>query len=184
MKKRILYIEDIHTRLYNNFDDLEEKRRMKICNSMPSFKPLLNKSFKKATFQKKKIYNRNPSTFNKKLNYLLKSQLKNSRSINSHKPTKFTSRSFMNDSSLKTSKANYIINNIILKNIQNSRNKKSRYDEGYFKQPNTISNFKENKTLSKKSQSISNKSKFNKKEDIKQSNNIINIQNYKVNNRN
>ena len=55
MKKRILYIEDIHTRLYNNFDDLEEKRRMKICNSMPSFKPLLNKSFKKATFQKKKF---------------------------------------------------------------------------------------------------------------------------------
>ena len=71
MKEKISYINDIHIRLYNDFNDLQERKKLNICNSMPSFKPILNKSFKKNKFNNKKKIIKNNSTFYKKLDLLI-----------------------------------------------------------------------------------------------------------------
>ena len=43
-RKKELFIDDIHTRLFNDFNNLQERRMLRMSNSMPSFKPLLNKN--------------------------------------------------------------------------------------------------------------------------------------------
>lgn len=164
LKEKKSYINDIYIRLYNDFDDLQEKKKLNLCNSMPSFKPLLNKSFKKNKFNNKKKNINNSNTFYQKLDLLIKNKL-NSKNIISHNPTKYTSISNKNNSGFKTSKTNFIFN------INKLKNKKSRYDENYYDEPIFISN---NNEIINKSQNLSNKSRLKNKNNIKQKNNIGN----------
>ena len=177
-KEKKSYINDIHIRLYNDFNDLQERKKLNICNSMPSFKPILNKSFNKNKFNNKKKIIKNDSTFYKKLDLLIKNKLNNSKKIISHNPTKYTSRSYKNNSGFKTTKTNFIFN------INKSKNKKSRYDENYYDEPIFISHNNENIN---KTQNLSTKSRLNNKNNKnrkKQKNNIgNNIKNF-VNNKN
>ena len=43
--------DNIYDKLYNDFNYMQERKKLKICNSMPSFKPLLNKGIKKSMFK-------------------------------------------------------------------------------------------------------------------------------------
>ena len=145
---------------------------------MPSFKPILNKSFNKNKFNNKKKIIKNNSTFYKKLDLLIKNKLNNSKKIISHNPTKYTSRSYKNNSGFKTTQINFIFN------VNKSKNKKSRYDENYCDEPIFISHNNENIN---KTPNLSTKSRLNNKNNKnhkKQKNNIgNNIKNF-VNNKN
>ena len=168
MRKKTIYIDDIHTRLYNDFDDLQERRKMKICNSMPSFKPLLNKDFNKNKFKVNKKYINNSKTNrtirnNKKLELYMNDKLNRSKSIITHNPTKFTSKSFINNSRLKTTNTRFVCNSKLLKSNPYLNNKKSRYDENYFEEPIFISNNYSRYNKMNKSNILSNQLKFKKK---------------------
>ena len=155
---------------------------MRMCNSMPSFKPLLNKSFKKSIFQTKKTPNKTMNNFDKKIDSYINNKLNNSKKININKynQIKNTNKSFIkttNNSGLKSSLSNFVFNSNILKKNYFLNNRKSRYDDNYFDDPTLSSNnFKGNK-----SQNISNKCKFYNKNNKKQKNNsYMNIQDCNV----
>ena len=173
---------DVYTRLFNDFDNLQERKKMRMCNSMPSFKPLLNKSFKKSIFQTKKTPNKTMNNFDKKIDSYINNKLNNTKKININKynQIKNTNKSFIkttNNSGLKSSLSNFVFNSNILKKNYFLNNRKSRYDDNYFDDPTLCSNnFKGNK-----SQNISNKCKFYNKNNKKQKNNsYMNIQDCNV----
>ena len=173
-RKKELFIDDIYTRLYNDFNDLQERRMLRMSNSMPSFKPLLNKTLNKNVFHPKKKYN-HVSSFDKQLTQLIDNKLKSLK--NSKSQTKFTSQSFPNNTEFKNTNSKIIFNSKILKNSYNN-NRRSRYDENYSDSPIFISyNFFGN-TTNNKSQNLSNI------ESVKNLNNKYhnyrNIQNYKL----
>ena len=187
---------DVYTRLFNDFDNLQERKKMRMCNSMPSFKPLLNKSFKKSIrpklFQTKKTPNKTMNNFDKKLDSYINNKLNNSKNININKynQIKYINKSFIktcNNSRLKSSLSNFVFNSNILKKNYFLNNRKSRYDDNYFDNPTLCSNnLKVNK-----SQNPSDKCKFYNKNNKKQKNNsYMNIQdnnvkqNFVVNNNN
>ena len=174
-RKKTIYVDDIYTRLYNDFSDLQERKKLRMCNSMPSFKPLLNKNFKKNIFNMKKTYNNSTNKTNKQIELYIKQKFK-SKKIISHNPTKFTSKSFSNNSGFKTTNTNFVFNSKLLKNNYSYlKNKKSRYDENYFEEPIYISNNYENKN--NKSNNLTNKT-------ISHNRNNINLKNYINNNKN
>lgn len=67
MGKRKIYGDDIYDKLYNDFNNMEERKKLKICNSMPSFKPILNKGIKKSVFKSNKIIENNKVNLNKSI---------------------------------------------------------------------------------------------------------------------
>ena len=174
-RKKELFIDDIHTRLYNDFNNMEERRMLRMSNSMPSFKPLLNKNLNKNIFHPKKKYN-HVSSFDKQLEQLIDKKLKSLKNSNknSKSQTKFTSRSFANNTEFKTTNSKFFFNS---KNFKNT-SKKSRYDENYSDSPIFISNNFVGNTTNNKSQNLSNI------ESAKNLNNKFqhyrNIQNYKL----
>ena len=64
MRKKGDNYDDIFNKLYNDFTHMQERKKMKICNSMPSFKPLLNKGIKKSVFQNNKIIENSKNNYN------------------------------------------------------------------------------------------------------------------------
>ena len=168
--------DNIYIKLYNDFDDLQERKIMRICNSMPSFKPLLNKSFKKSKFNIKKKYIKNKKKFSQKLDLLIKSKLKKSKSI-SNIPTKYTSISFINSTGTKNNQNNFILNSNNLKKNSLKNKKPNRYDNSYFEELILLS-----KSNNKNVQNPINKSKLNQNI-IKNMNNKENKKLYNVNDR-
>ena len=178
-RKKELFIDDIHTRLYNDFNNKEERRLLRMCNSMPSFKPLLNKNLNKNIFNPKKKYN-HVSSFDKQLTQLIDKKLKSLKNLNknSKSQTKFTSQSFVNNTEFKNTNSKFNFNSKIFKNTYNN-NKNSRNDENYIDSPIFISHNFVGNTTNNKSQNLSNI------ESAKNYNNKYrNIQNYKLRNKN
>lgn len=173
-RKKELFIDDIHTRLYNDFNNMQERKLLKMSNSMPSFKPLLNKNLNKNIFNPKKKYIY-VSSFDKQLEQLIDKKLKllKNRNKNSKSQTKFISQSFANNTDFKITNSKFIFTNKIYKN---SSNKRSRYDENYLDSPIFISNNYIGNTANNKSQNLSN---------IESSKNMNNkYHNYKLPNKN
>ena len=139
--------DNIYIKLYNDFGELQERKKMRICNSMPSFKPLLNKSVKKNVFSPKKKNNKSTKKLSEKYDLLIKAKLNKSKSINnlSNVPTKYTSVSHINNSKIKNNYNNYIFNNNkLLNNSLKNKNKNSnRYDNTYFEELISMSNYNE-----------------------------------------
>lgn len=100
------YIEDgIYNKLYNDFSNMQERKQLKLSNSLPSFKPFVNKGIKKSVFCNKNI---RP---NSALNLNLKLDIKKYKNINYKNKKK-------GNKGNKTSMSSY--NNI---NISNNNNK-------------------------------------------------------------
>ena len=51
--------DNIYDKLYNDYNYMQERKKLKISNSMPSFKPLLNKGIKKNMFKNNNNINNN-----------------------------------------------------------------------------------------------------------------------------
>jgi len=155
-RKNELFIDDIHTRLYNDFNNLQERRMLRMSFSMPSFKPLLNKKLNKNIFQPKKKYN-HVCSFDKQLEEIIDKKLKSLKNSNknSKSQTKFRNQSFANNTEFKNTNSKFIFNSKIFKNSYNNNNKRSRYDANYLDSPIFIShNFIVNTTFNK-SQNLS-----------------------------
>jgi len=155
-RKNELFIDDIHTRLYNDFNNLQERRMLRMSFSMPSFKPLLNKKLNKNIFQPKKKYN-HVCSFDKQLEEIIDKKLKSLKNSNknSKSQTKFRNQSFANNTEFKNTNSKFIFNSKIFKNSYNNNNKRSRYDANYLDSPIFIShNFIGNTTFNK-SQNLS-----------------------------
>jgi hypothetical protein len=183
-RKKELFIDDIHTRLYNDFNNMEERRMLRMSNSMPSFKPLLNKNLNKNVFNPKKKYN-HVSSFDKQLIQLIDKKLKSLKNSNknSKSQTKFTSQSFVNNTEFKSTNSKFMFNSKIFKNTYNN-NKRSRYDENYTDSPIFISNNFVGNTINNKSQNLSNIESAKNLNLNNKYHKYRNIQNYKFRNKN
>ena len=157
-RKNELFNDDIHTRLYNDFNNLQERKRLRMNNSMPSFKPLINKTFNKNIFQTKKKYDYT-NNFDKKLESLIDKKLKKIKNANSHNQTKFTSQSFVNNTEFKMTNLKFIFNNNSFNNTYNNT-KKIRYDDNYLGNKVLISNNYGGNILTNKSQNLTSKLNF------------------------
>ena len=183
-RKKELFIDDIHTRLYNDFNNMEERRMLRMSNSMPSFKPLLNKNLNKNVFNPKKKYN-HVSSFDKQLIQLIDKKLKSLKNSNknSKSQTKFTSQSFVNNTDFKSTNSKFMFNSKIFKNTYNN-NKRSRYDENYTDSPIFISNNFVGNTINNKSQNLSNIESAKNLNLNNKYHKYRNIKNYKFRNKN
>ena len=81
-RKRKNLGENIFIKLYNDFSNIQEKKQLKISNSMPSFKPLLNKGIKKNVFKPNKNIENNKNNIEKQIELIIQEKLKNLK----HKP--------------------------------------------------------------------------------------------------
>ena len=176
IRKNNFNIDDAHTRLYKEFYNLQERKKIRVCNSMPTFTPLINKDLNKSIFQKKpKIYN---ST--RKFDQILDSLLE--KKLNRHKKkrdngTKLLSKSFINNNlTSRETHSNYIFNsNNMIKSNNNLNN--NRYDENSI---SILNNYKKYRNQNFDKNYIFNKNKIrqnNKIENFKM--NSINIDNNK-----
>ena len=139
LRKNRLFIDDIHTRLYKDFDLLQERKKMRISNSMPSFKPRLNKSFNKNIFNNNKRYTKNNSyKFTNRFKTLIHKEVNKSKYSNNF-------RIFTNN----TTTRNYIINSNILMNSYNIRNKRFNFGKPILSLDNYRENSKRNKSNGK-----------------------------------
>ena len=187
LRKKILYLDDIHTRLYKDFDDLQERKKIRMCNSMPSFKPIINKSFKKSIFIDKNKFNKSSNKINKRLELLIEKKL--NKNANPQNTNKFKNKILTNnDSKFKSIYSNYKYNNSILKS--NIFNKKSKYSYSYCEnqKSNISNNYRNyilmNKTLNLKNIQSTKKNRNNiKSNKINKSNSYVNIYKNQIKNR-
>ena len=193
LRKKILYLDDIHTRLYKDFDILQERKKIRMSKSMPSFKPFLNKKVKISNPENKKINNN--INFSKKLDKLFGLLMKKKANKNQNKKS-YENKSQVNKNNFdsKTTFSNYINYSNILKNNKNFKKNQTFYERNNFEGSNSITKkYEGNIKMSNKSQNISNK--LNYYNNIKQANYIRNIiirkqnsdiiiQNNKINNTN
>ena len=118
MRKGVYFEDDIYNKLYNDFNNLQERKQLKMSNSMPSFKPFINKGIKKNTFKSKDNINKNTKKRNKEftransalnINYILENK-KNKNVNNKNKKignkTNISSGSKNNDKSMNTQRMN------------------------------------------------------------------------------
>ena len=118
LKKKNLYINDTHLRLYNNFDELQERKKMRFCNSMPSFKPIINSNYKEVKKKKSKNIPKKP------LKIYISKNYNEFKVVHTHFPTKSTTKSYINSSSnLQKSSSQFLFNSYILKSSSNINNK-------------------------------------------------------------
>ena len=147
LRKKILYLDDTHTRLYKDFDILQERQKLRMSKTIPSFKPFLNKKIKISNHESKKINKKD--NFNKKLDKLFELLMKKKNNKNQIKN---------NNLARKTIFSNYIDYSNILKNNNNFKKNQTIYERSNFKGLNNISkNYKDNNKIANKSQNISNK---------------------------
>ena len=139
IRKNNINIDDIHTRLYKEFYNLQERKMIRMCNSMPSFTPLINKNLNKTIFQKKQKISNSSSKFDKILDSLLEKKL--NRIPKRHSGIKFLSKSFISDNRASNDiHSNFVFNNIFKKknNLNNNR-----YNENSI---STVNNYKWNRS--------------------------------------
>jgi hypothetical protein len=144
-------IKDVYSRLFDEFDSLQEKKRERIYNSMPSFKPLVNKNFNRHLFQNKKSNDKTRNNFDKNIESYKSKKSNKAININLNKYNQMANKSFFinsNNSGLKSSFSNFVFNSNSLKN--NINNRKVIYENTYFDSQSQYSN----KYKGSKSQSL------------------------------
>ena len=126
--------EDIYDKLYNDFNFLQEKKKLKICNSMPSFKPIINKGIKKNMF-KNSISNNNNNFYNnknieKQIESIIQKKIKNIKKNNNKlNNDKLENQTFVN----KLSNININLDSKQKKDINNKNNNKIIKDSYVYK---------------------------------------------------
>ena len=86
MRKTINYQEDIYDKLYNDFNNMQERNKFKMYCSMPSFKPVLNRGIKKNLFKNNK-FNENNKNNNRSM-----SKIKNKTLVHNLSGINFNSK--------------------------------------------------------------------------------------------
>lgn len=108
--------ENIFIKLYNDFNNIQEKKQLKISNSMPSFKPLLNKGIKKNIFKPNKNIENNKNNLEKQIELIIQDKLNNLKH-KSKKQNKDFSSPYFNFNLINKEKQ-----------IKNMNNKNKRYE--------------------------------------------------------
>ena len=115
-RKRKNLGENIFIKLYNDFSNIQEKKQLKISNSMPSFKPLLNKRIKKNVFKPNKNIENNKNNIEKQIELIIQEKLKN---------LKHKAQNQNLNKNISAPNFNLNLNN---KEIKNMNNKNKRYE--------------------------------------------------------
>ena len=177
LRKKILYIDDIHTRLYKDYDNLQEKKKLRISNSMPSFKPLLNKSFNKNIFVDKSKSNRSINKKSKRLELLI--EMKLNKNANPHNSKRYKNKSLtINNSKNKEIHPYYDLKHSFLKN-SNIVTKKSNQNYSYLENKKNIFNNYKKYIEMNKTQNLMNNKNNNTTNKMKKSNSYFNFYNNK-----
>jgi len=129
--------DDIYNKLYNDFSNLQERKQLKLCNSLPSFKPFVNKGIKKNVFNNKNK-NKASSKPNSALNLNLQSEnkkYKNMNHKNKKKGNKTSMSSYNNNKSksIQKPKTNFIIEDNIRNHSIGSYLDKKFLNKNHFK---------------------------------------------------
>ena len=145
-RKRNNYEDDIYNKLYNDFNDIQEKKQLKISNSMPSFKPILNKGIKKSVFKPNKIMeNNHKKNIEKQIELLIQNKLKELKHQKNYK-SHYTNKTFVNPN---------FIHDLIFKSnsksMKNIHNKNKRYNSS-----NSYDNKSIRSKYKKRTQNLSN----------------------------
>ena len=177
IRKKILYIDDIHTKLYKDYDILQERKKLRMCNTMPSFKPLINKSIKIGKPKNLKMNNSSSLKFSKIFDKILKQKLNKSTKKHNKKIINNNSYTINDKIGLKTNCSNYVYNDKILKDNCILRKNEIKNEKNYYLDGKSVYNHNYEKNIkSNKNQNISNKYHFYNKNNISK---INNVQNYK-----
>lgn len=145
-RKRNNYEDDIYNKLYNDFNDIQEKKQLKISNSMPSFKPILNKGIKKSVFKPNKIMeNNHKKNIEKQIELLIQNKLKELKHPKNYK-FHYTNKTFVNPNFIHD-----LIFNSNSKSMKNIHNKNKRYNSS-----NSYDNKSIKSKYKKRTQNLSN----------------------------
>ena len=145
-RKRNNYEDDIYNKLYNDFNDIQEKKQLKISNSMPSFKPILNKGIKKSVFKPNKIMeNNHKKNIEKQIELLIQNKLKELKHPKNYR-SHYTNKTFVNPNFIHD-----LIFNSNSKSMKNIHNKNKRYNSS-----NSYDNKSIKSKYKKRTQNLSN----------------------------
>ena len=128
MRKTINYQEDIYDKLYNDFNNMQERNKFKMYCSMPSFKPILNRGIKKNLFKNNKFNENNKNnnrSMEKQIETIIQKHLKNIKTKNDIKRSKIKNKTLVHN--LSGINFNSKIKNKNIKNVihrdDNNKNK-------------------------------------------------------------
>ena len=128
MRKTINYQEDIYDKLYNDFNNMQERNKFKMYCSMPSFKPVLNRGIKKNLFKNNKFNENNKNnnrSMEKQIETIIQKHLKNIKTKNDIKRSKIKNKTLVHN--LSGINFNSKIKNKNIKNVihrdDNNKNK-------------------------------------------------------------
>ena len=128
MRKTINYQEDIYDKLYNDFNNMQERNKFKMYCSMPSFKPVLNRGIKKNLFKNNKFNENNKNnnrSMEKQIETIIQKHLKNIKTKNDIKRSKIKNKTLVHNLSginFNPKLKNKNIKNVIHRN-DNNKNK-------------------------------------------------------------
>ena len=128
MRKTINYQEDIYDKLYNDFNNMQERNKFKMYCSMPSFKPILNRGIKKNLFKNNKFNENNKNnnrSMEKQIETIIQKHLKNIKTKNDIKRSKIKNKTLVHNLSginFNSKIKNKNIKNVIHRN-DNNKNK-------------------------------------------------------------
>ena len=128
MRKTINYQEDIYDKLYNDFNNMQERNKFKMYCSMPSFKPVLNRGIKKNLFKNNKFNENNKNnnrSVEKQIETIIQKHLKNIKTKNDIKRPKIKNKTLVHNLSginFNPKLKNKNIKNVIHRN-DNNKNK-------------------------------------------------------------
>lgn len=128
MRKTINYQEDIYDKLYNDFNNMQERNKFKMYCSMPSFKPVLNRGIKKNLFKNNKFNENNKNnnrSMEKQIETIIQKHLKNIKTKNDIKRSKIKNKTLVHNLSginFNSKIKNKNIKNVIHRN-DNNKNK-------------------------------------------------------------
>ena len=128
MRKTINYQEDIYDKLYNDFNNMQERNKFKMYCSMPSFKPILNRGIKKNLFKNNKFNENNKNNnrgVEKQIETIIQKHLKNIKTKNDIKRSKIKNKTLVHNLSginFNSKIKNKNIKNVIHRN-DNNKNK-------------------------------------------------------------
>ena len=128
MRKTRNYQEDIYDKLYNDFNNMQERNKFKMYCSMPSFKPVLNRGIKKNLFKNNKFNENNKNnnrSMEKQIETIIQKHLKNIKTKNDIKRSKIKNKTLVHNLSginFNSKIKNKNIKNVIHRN-DNNKNK-------------------------------------------------------------
>ena len=130
MRKTINYQEDIYDKLYNDFNNMQERNKFKMYCSMPSFKPVLNRGIKKNLFKNNKFNENNKNnnrSMEKQIETIIQKHLKNIKTKNDIKRSKIKNKTLVHN--LSGINFNPKIKNKNIKNVihRNDNNKNKNF---------------------------------------------------------